>query len=443
MSVIGKLRAHRLRPLIHNQKQFYDRDWSPVDIRAWQLDQFNEQWQSIQQNVPYFARIARERSLPERFDSWMQFRKELPVVNRETVQNHRTELTSTEQPPDFQRVTGGSTAEPVQIPAWSSERKYERRDFWYARGWYDITPSDPLFLLWGHSHIFGDGLSGWWGKMKRKLKDAMLGYHRVDAYDLSDEALWQAGTSLLQNDPDYLLGYSKALDQFAQVNAERKAEFQTLDLKAAIATAESFPRPDSPQVIEDVFGAPVAMEYGAVETGPMAYQKPDGDFQIFWRHYKIEGEKTNLVDGAYEIYITSLYPRCFPLVRYRIGDMVPENPNAATFDQTLPSIIGRSNDYITLSNGRRIHSVALIHAVQEVEGIQALQIHQKSEEDITVYYQSSGEGPLADQKIDAMREGLSRLDPSLKEVGIQSVSSLEQTPAGKQKRVVREGAERE
>ncbi|MCS4054639.1 hypothetical protein [Salinibacter ruber] len=443
MKLIRRWRARRLQPEIEEQQAFYAQDWSPDDIRAWQLAKFNEQWESIRRNVPYYSRLAAERDLPVQFDSWEQFRHRMPVIDRETVQSHRLELASTEKAPDFQRVTGGSTAEPVRIPAWSSERKYERRDFWYARGWYDITPADRLFLLWGHSHIFGDGLSGWWGKTKRKLKDAMLGYHRVDAYDLSDEALWQAGTSLLQTDPDYLLGYSKALDQFARVNAERKAEFQTLDLKAAIATAESFPQPNSPQVIEDVFGAPVAMEYGAVETGPMAYQRPDGDFQIFWRHYKIEGEKTNLLDGAYEIYITSLYPRCFPLVRYRIGDMVPENPNAAAFDQTLPSIIGRSNDYITLPNGRRIHSVALIHAVQEVEGIQALQIHQKSEDDITVYYQSSGEGSLADPKIDAMREGLSRLDLSLKKVGIQSVSSLEQTPAGKQKRVVREGAERE
>jgi phenylacetate-coenzyme A ligase PaaK-like adenylate-forming protein len=362
----------------------------------------------------------------------------MPVIDRETIQNHRSALASTKKSEDFQRVTGGSTAEPVQIPAWSSERKYEQRDFWYARNWYDVTPADRLFLLWGHSHIFGEGLSGWWNRVKRRLKDRLLGYHRANAYDLSDDALRRAGNELLRTPPDYLLGYSKALDQFAQVNKDRKDEFHRLDLKVVIATAEAFPRSDSSEVIENVFGAPVAMEYGAVETGPMAYQTPDGDFQIFWRHYKIEGEKTNLLDGAYEIYVTSLYPRCFPLVRYRIGDMVPENPNADTFDQMLPSIIGRCNDYIVLPDGQRIHSVALIHAVQDVDGIQALQIHQKDEEEITVYYESESGGPLSDQRIDIMREGLSRLDARMRDVEIQVVSSLEQSPAGKQKRVVRE-----
>jgi len=435
---IRNWRARRLQPKIEDQEAFYDRDWSPADIRAWQLDQFNEQWEAVRRDVPYFSRLASERPLPEQFDSWAQFRAELPVIDRETVQQHRRALTSTRHSPDFERVTGGSTAEPVHLPAWSSERQYEQRDFWYARGWYDVTPADRLFLLWGHSHIFGEGLRGWWNKVKRRAKDHVLGYHRADAYDLSDDALRQAGRELVQTQPDYVLGYSSALDKLAQVNEDRAEDFRRLDLKAVIATAESFPRPDSAELIGNVFGAPVAMEYGAVETGPMAYQAPDGDFRVFWRHYKIEGEQTDLLDGAYEIYVTSLYPRCFPLVRYRIGDMVPVDPNAEDFDQTLPSIIGRCNDYITLPNGGRVHSVALIHAVQEVDGIQALQIHQKDEREIAVYYESETGRPLGDQNLNAMREGLSRLDPALEDVEIQVVSSLEQTPAGKRKRVVRE-----
>lgn len=438
INVLGKLRKHWLRSAIDDQKEFYGRGWSPSEIHSWQLEKFNQEWNSIRREVPYFARLAGERPLPDQFDSWAQFRELMPVIDRDTVQQHRSALTNTSRTPDFQRVTGGSTAEPVQIPAWSSERKYEKRDFWYARGWYDITPADRLFLLWGHSHIFGDGLRGWWNKAKRRLKDRVLGYHRADAYDLSDDALRRAGRELLQSKADYVLGYSKALDQLAQVNDDRADEFRQLDLKAVIATAESFPGPDSPERIGDVFGAPVTMEYGAVETGPMAYQAPDGDFQIFWRHYKIEGEQTDLLDGAYEIYVTSLYPRCFPLVRYRVGDMVHENPNTVDFDQTLSSIVGRCNDYITLPNGRRIHSVALIHAVQEIDGIQALQIHQKDEQDISIYYESETGNPLRDRNLKAMREGLSRLDPALENVGIQVVSSLEQTPAGKRKRVVRE-----
>ncbi|MCS3827495.1 phenylacetate-coenzyme A ligase PaaK-like adenylate-forming protein [Salinibacter ruber] len=409
-----------------------------MEIRDWQLDAFNAQWESIRRDVPYFARLSRERDLPEQFESWSQFRAKMPVIDRKTVQQHRNALKNPTHSPDFQRVTGGSTAEPVQIPAWSSERKYERQNFWYARDWYDISPADCLFLLWGHSHIFGEGFRGWWNKVKRRVKDRLLGYYRANAYNLSDDALQQAGSKLVQTRPDYVLGYSKALDQLAQVNANRRDEFHRLKLKAVIATAESFPRPDSAELIRDVFGAPVAMEYGTVETGPIAHQAPDGDFRIFWRHFKIEGEQTNLLDGAYEIYVTSLYPRCFPLVRYRIGDMIPENPSAEDFDQTLPSIVGRCNDYVELSGGDRVHSEAFTHVVKDIEEIQAYQVHQTDAGEIEMYYVSGKDKKLESRKEEKIRRRLSRVDPELERIEMNAVHELDQTPAGKTKRIVRE-----
>jgi phenylacetate-coenzyme A ligase PaaK-like adenylate-forming protein len=438
MNVIGALRAYRLRPLVRDQEEFYSRNWMAEEIRTWQLEQFNEQWQSIRQNVPYFARLSREQDLPPQFESWIHIQDALPVIDRETVQQHGEALASTTRSPDFQRITGGSTAEPIQIPAWSSERRYERQNFWYARRWYDISPADRLFLIWGHSHIFGEGFRGWWNKVKRQIKDRLLGYYRANAYDLSDDALRRAGRELIQTRPDYVLGYSSALDQLAQVNEDRRNEFRRLDLKAVIATAESFPRPDSEELIGDVFGAPVAMEYGTVETGPIAYQAPNGDFQVFWRHYKIEGKQTEPLDGAYEIYVTSLYPRCFPLVRYRVGDMVRQNPNASDFDQTLSSIIGRCNDYIELSGGRCIHSETFTHVIKEIENIQAYQVRQKEDGEVKMCYVNGEEGQLGAQEEEKIRRRLSRIDPELGRIKISAVNELDQTPAGKTKRIVRE-----
>lgn len=443
INIIGKLREYRLKSSVQDQKEFYGGNWSSDEIQAWQLDQFNKQWQSIRENVPYYSRLAAKRDLPLRFDSWKKFRRRMPVIDRETVQNHRIELTSTKEEPDFQRVTGGSTAEPVQIPAWSSERTYERRNFWYARDWYDITPSDRLFLLWGHSHMFGEGIAGWWKKQTRQLKDWLLGYQRFSAYDMSREALERAGEALLEMKPDYLLGYSTALDKWARATQSRRMDYHDLNLKAIVATAESYPRADSPQVIQETFGAPIVMEYGTVETGPIAYQTPDEDFQIFWRDYRIEGRKTDLVDGAYEIFVTSLYPRCFPLIRYRVGDLVPENPSSPSFDQTLSSILGRCNDYIELDGGRRIHSEAITHAVKDIPAVRAYQVHQRVDGSLKMYYVGENQEGLGEQARQMIAQRFAQVDPELGEMELERVSALEQTPAGKQKRVVREGAESE
>lgn len=435
MNVIGKLRAHRLRPLIHNQKQFYDRDWSPAEIRAWQLDQFNEQWQIIQQNVPYFARLARERSLPERFDSWMQFREELPVVNRDTVQEHGDALANTTSSPDFRRVTGGSTGEPVQIPAWSSEQKYEQRDYWYARDWYGITPADRLFLLWGHSHIFREGIQGRWDELKRGIKDWLLGYHRFSAYDLSESALREAADELLSVRPEYVIGYSEALDRLARMNKDRADKLRQLDLKAIIATAESFPRNDSADIIEDVFEVPVVMEYGTAETGPIAHQRPDGSFQIFWRHYKVEGRQSESLENTYEIFITTLYPRCFPLVRYRVGDLIYKDPNRKSFNQKVSSIVGRSNDYIETQGGRRIHSIVFKHALEDLEEVKSYQVVSEHGE-IEVRCIFSSKVNKIDKIKKKIKNRINNLKKGLGGILVTKKSELEKTKAGKVKKVI-------
>lgn len=435
--LVRAIRKWRLSSGIEDQRAFYEGKWSPDDIRGWQLDTFNRRWQDIRCNVPYYARLAEKQGLPEQFASWDQFRGRMPILDRETVQRYGSDLTSTEKAPDYERTTGGATGEPIQIPAWSSEQAREKKNFWYARDWFDVTPADRLFLLWGHSHIFGEGVRGWWNQTKRQFKDWLLGYRRVSAYDLSENALRRAGEELLRTRPDYIVGYSEALDRFARVNEDRSDGFRELNLKVAIATAESFPHADSADQIETVLGTPVTMEYGTAETGPIAYQDDSGDFQVFWRHFKLEGRPTDVLENSYELLVTALYPRCFPLIRYRVGDIVVDDPREDDFDQTLSSIVGRSNDYVNLPNDRRIHSIVFKHVMEDLEAVRAYQVVQEASSEIRLYCVLDGDPPSGDVK-QQIRRRLGELDPELEEASIEPVPSLEKTPAGKTKRVVRE-----
>ncbi|MEX2399819.1 MAG: hypothetical protein WD423_03540, partial [Rhodothermales bacterium] len=275
-------------------------------VRAWQLERFNEVWADIPFRVPYYVDLMGE--LPPRFNSWEEFSALMPVLDRRTVQLRGDDLFDPTEQPDYYRTTGGSSAEPVQIPSWSRERDYCTADMWYGRSWYGVDPGDRLFVMWGHRHLLGTGLSGLANKWIRGTKDALAGYRRFSAYDVSDEAMRRAGDELLDFKPDYVLAYASALDRFARVNRDRS--FAHLNLKVAIATAESFPRADSAAVIEDVLGCPVAMEYGCVETGPLAYQHPDGTYHVFWRHYYLESVPSPDVHGAHELLVTGLHPRC-------------------------------------------------------------------------------------------------------------------------------------
>ncbi len=432
---VRTVRAARLRAAIEAERKFYSSQRSPVEIRAYQLQAFNGLWSNISQHVPRYAEAARNGKLPRHFSSWEEFRGAIPISDRAFVRKHLSELSDTRQRADFVRTTGGSTSEPLQLPSWRSELAYSNADAWLARSWFGIDPGDKLFLIWGHSHLLGKGVLGKVNAFRRRIKDALLGYHRWSAYDLGEMAMRHAGEALLRFRPAWVMGYSVALDQLTQVNVDLAKKFADLKLKMAIATAESFPRSNSAERIARTLGCNVAMEYGAVETGAVAHQRRDGRFQVFWRHWFIEGAPSRDIEGTFELFLTSLYPRKFPLLRYRVGDLISDDPNSEQFDQTFSRVIGRCNDYIALNDGVKIHSEAFTHAVKECAGIDRFQVVQNSSGKIYFRYT----GPPRDSAVEGeIQRRLSIVHPELRGVRFECVNSLGQTISGKSRTIVRE-----
>jgi len=436
LNYLAHLRTRQLLPLVAEHKQFYSQNWTPSQIQDWQLNQFNQQWQIISRQVPYFANLAREKNLPVQFSCWQEFQTLMPLMDRKTVQNNREALTNQTKKPDWFRITGGSTSEPVQLPAWNSEWEYENKDRWYARSWYGVNPSDKLFLIWGHRHLLGRGLIGWLNCQKRTMKDKILGYFRFSAYDISEQRLQEAGYALLEFRPSYLIAYAGALDRFARVNSHRKAEFRNLGLKVAIATTESFPRSDSVELITDVLGCPVAMEYGAIETGLIAHQNLEGYFSVFWHHYFVEGLESKHLPGTYELYLTSLYPRCFPLVRYAIGDLATYKDHSEYFSPEFKTLIGRCNDFIALKNGSIVHPQAFRDVISWSQSISDFQVIQSLDGQIKLRY--VGTEMVKPNEISEVKRRLQQINPQLANIDLQQVESLEKSIAGKTRRIIRE-----
>ena len=431
MGLINNLYSYRLKPSISDLKNFYDNFKCFSEIIAWQLEKFNIEWHRIYQNVPYYTEIKDKYKLPDKFHSWDEFKELMPYLDRGTVQNRVEDLTDNSKKPDFYATTGGSTGKPLQIPSWESESIVARNNLWYARSWFDIKPSDKLFLIWGHSHLLGDGVNGFINKNKRKLKDYLLRYKRISAYDLSEFSMNEAANELLRYKPDYILAYSTALDRFARVNSSYKGLFHKLNLKIAIATGESFPRTDSADYISDILGCSVVMEYGSVESGLIAHQGKDQIYSVFWKDYYIETNSTN----NNEILITSLYPRCMPLIRYKLGDFISNNSGlkeSTTFDK----VVGRCNDYIELDNGSLIHSEAFTHILKEIPNILAFQVVQSRIKGISINYISRNQ--LSKVEISYICSKLKKVNTKLSDIRLKKVEKLENTVAGKTKFVIRE-----
>ncbi|MDQ0463125.1 phenylacetate-coenzyme A ligase PaaK-like adenylate-forming protein [Caulobacter ginsengisoli] len=425
MNPLSAWRRRRVAADLAGYRGIYD-DPS-ADVAALQLQRLNAAWAASLAASPW-ARAQRQRlALPERFDSWAAFEAQVPVQRKEDL---RTDLAAPDGPAPrvLWRSTGGTTAQPLRFPVLPSETAAAGRDLWLGRARLGIGAGDPLFLIWGHSHIFG---AGWRGRLyawRRKLSDAALGYTRWSAYRLSPEDLRLAGAALLASRARYVIGYASALDRFARANEDRADAFAALGLKAAIATAEGFPRADSRETVAAVLGCPVVMEYGSVETGPMAYEQPGGGYDVFWAHHRLE-----LGEGG-ELIVTSLFPRALPLLRYAVGDL-------ATSDETGPGLTritaigGRCNDAVPLPDGAPIHSEAFTHAVRDTPGLLAYQIvrHGPGAWPSIRYEAAQALGGAAEA---GLRRRLGRIAPGMERIALERVEALPASVAGKHRMVV-------
>lgn len=421
-------------PEIQKRREFYESKLSPIERQALQLAKFNREWQVIKNTVPYYQSLAKSHNLPEVFHSWEEIMSSFPVVNRSTLKQYRELMCSRSKAPEWWRITGGSTAQPVQLPAWQSELVHTSPNTWLGRSWFGVAPSDRVFMLWGHSHLLGIGLKGQWNGYVRRMKDWLLGYHRFSVYNLNERNMQEAGLALLHFHPQYVIGYSVALDLFARVNRNLAPDFQRLGLKVVVGAAECFPRDDSRPLLEEVFGAPVAMEYGSVETDLIAHATPQGGYDVFWGTYFCEALETGVTGGKI-IRVTSLYPRCFPLIRYEIGDEIePAAGEEGLGVARLQTVKGRCHDTVTLADGTILHSEAFSHAVRPCPEISYYQVVDDKGTSSLNYMAPE---PISDGQMLLIRQRLSKIHPSLTNIEIKRVNKLEQSIAGKTKMVVR------
>jgi len=433
MKLAGFLRAKKLSKAITDLKVFYNSQWSDDEMHSWQLKRFNEVWNGILNEVPYFMKLYHKGQVPKQFNSWKEFIRSVPVMTREVIQQNRDDLYSKRTKPDFFRMTGGTTARPIQLPAWKSEISLTVPDMWYARSWYGVTPASKLFLLWGHSHLLGSGIKGIINANKRNVSDRLLGYRRFSAYNLDEKSMRKAACELVRFKPEYVIGYSVALDAFARANQDRSDMIRELNLKVVIAAAEGFPASDSESLISKTFGCPLSMEYGSVETFLMGHKQPQGGYFAVWGTYFIEA--TDKGGHGRIVRVTSLFPRCFPLVRYEIGDEIELYDGQDGLGVLkFVRVIGRCNDYICMRDNSKIHSEGFTHAIRSCPYIKRYQIKQEADK-IVVKILVNEEFTYKHEA--EIREKLAKIHPDLGSVRFEKTDRFDQTIAGKTPMIIR------
>lgn len=190
---------------------------------------------------------------------------------------------------------------------------------------------------------------------------------------------------VLEQQPDYLTGYSETLEQFAL--AARDYPQKITSLRGLRAISEQLTQ-GMRRRITDVFGVPVHQSYGLNEIGIVAGGCEAGRYHVHSEHCIVE-----IVDYEGQlcgpgqtgrIVVTGLRNRAMPLIRYDTDDVAEVLAGPCPCGRTLPSfgkLVGRYSRIAYLPEGTLGYVGALRQSLEEMppelaRDLRQFQVHQ-------------------------------------------------------------------
>lgn len=260
------------------------------------------------------------------------------------------------------RLSGGSTGDPCLVLAdrHTSARSLAARIL--CQGWHGISLGDRQIRCWGRSSVKDQG--------RNRLKDLLLNRIRVDSLALENDHLDHTLERIRRFGVEFLYGYTSLIQLMADQTEHQDRDRIFAGLKAVIATSETL-LPAQKAELERHFQVPVVLEYGCSEVDIISFSCPEGGQHVVADNLIVEvvrfGDEP---EGVGQVVVTDLNNTLMPIIRYRVGDLVPlESPSCSCGRgwPCLGQIVGRSQgQYILVAGHRRVHSQFVVYLIEDL-----------------------------------------------------------------------------
>jgi len=232
-------------------------------------------------------------------------------------------------------------------------------------GWFGIDFNQSL-----QARFYGIPLD-FIGNSKERLKDFLSHRYRFPIFDLSDKVLEDVLLQFSRKRFDYINGYTSSIVLFAKFLQQKNIVLTTVcpSLKCCVVTSEMLFDNDK-ILLETQFGVPVVNEYGASELDLIAFQNPEGEWQVNSETLYVEilDEHNNVLPYGEEgrVVITSLYNKAHPFIRYDIGDIGILDEQSTAKKPMLKKLIGRTNDVALLPSGKKSPGLTFYYVTKSI-----------------------------------------------------------------------------
>lgn len=353
---------------------------SSQSVGELQWERFRMQLVHAATHVPYYRRTLQDAQIrPADIQSPADLRR-LPMLDKATIRTEGAQMRAETGGRAWRETTSGSTGTPftflVDAPMLSSFRAAKYR----GHGWFGLRIGDREGRFYGLPMDPN-------GRRRERRKDWLLNRRRHSVFDMTDGALAVTVEGLRAFRPSYLYGYASAVHRFASfVHRHRPGALE--GLRAVISTSEVL-LPEHRTEIARAFDCPVANEYGASETGILAFECPEGAMHVAAENVLLEivddsGRSVEPTSVGHVV-VTELHNRAMPLIRYRLGDLARWRLTPCTCGRGLPSldvIEGRTNDMVRTSDGRIANGLIFYYISRNVleagAGIAEFRVRQKA-----------------------------------------------------------------
>jgi phenylacetate-CoA ligase len=293
--------------------------------------------------------------------------EDLPILNKQNLQKPLEERLSIgySKKEVYLNKTSGSSGTPFVF----AKDKYAHALTWASNimrfGWFGID--------FNHSYqarFYGIPMD-FVGYQKERFKDFLSQRFRFPVFDLSDGVLEKFLQKFKSKKFDYINGYTSSIVLFAKYLEQKNIILNEVcpTLKACFVTSEMLFESDK-KLLEKQFGIPIIREYGASELDLIAFENPDGEWQVNSETLFVEilDDNDNVLPYGEEgrIVITSLFNKANPFIRYEIGDIGILDEKSTPKKPILKKLIGRTNDVAVLPSGKKSPGLTFYYVTKSI-----------------------------------------------------------------------------
>lgn len=371
-----KLKGHRS---VAVKREMERTQWLPPDeIRALQSARLRRFLEECARHVPYYRDLFRTRHFDPRDVQGVGDLARLPLLTKEIIRRDFDRLRSDTPEPVKLFSTTGSTGDPLRFNISKTRVSHDVAAKWRATRWWNVDIGDPELVIWASAIELTRQ------DRVKQARDWLLRSKLLPSAAMSKAAMDSYIAEIRRFKPKMLFGYPSSMTLIAQRAEQQGIRLDQLGLRVAFCTAEAL-YPQQVDVLQRVFGCPVANGYGGRDSGFIAHACPHGGMHITAEDIVVEivdAQGQPVPPGVPgEVVVTHLYSTGFPFVRYKNGDLAVLDEGRCACGRGLPllkEVRGRANDVLLAEDGSVVLAVAMAMVLRDMAGVNGFKLIQET-----------------------------------------------------------------